>query len=372
MSSVVVRPGIMDISPYVPGDSKIAGLDKVIKLSSNEGAFGPSPKAIEAAQAALADMHRYPVDGCPLLLPLIAEKHGIAPESIIIGVGSDEIITLLMRAFTGPGDEVLYSEHGFLMYPIAALAAGATPVKAPETNLRADIDNLLAAVTENTRIVFVTNPSNPTGTYTTAAELERLRAELPDNVLLVIDAAYAEYAEDGGGGEDYTAGAEMVAKFDNVVMMRTFSKVYALGGMRVGWGYCSPEIAGILHRCRNPFNVAAASEAAAAAALQDEAFFTKSVEHNIVWRDIATQSLRGLGLEVPDSLGNFILVRFSGAHFSGKDGKTADAADAYLKERGIIVRRVVSYGLPDCLRITIGQEDEMRAVIDGLTDFMKA
>lgn len=309
-------------------------------------------------------MHRYPVDGCPDLAPLIAKKHGISTDMIVIGVGSDEIITLLTRAYVGPGDEVLYCEHGFLMYPIATLAVGGTPVKAPETGLRADVDKLLAAVTDKTRMVFVANPNNPTGTYLSADELQRLRDGLPDDVILVIDAAYAEYAE---AREDYTAGSEMVAKHDNVVMMRTFSKVYALGGMRVGWGYCPSEIANVLHRCRNPFNIASASEAAAVAALQDDAFLTKSVEHNATWRDIATQSLRGLGLEVPDSLGNFILARFPGT-----DGKTADKADAFLKERGIIVRRVAGYGLPDCLRITIGLEDEMRAVLDALTDFLKA
>jgi len=361
-TTLTPKPGIMDISLYIAGESKIPGFDKIIKLSSNEGAFGPSEKAIEASRKALASMHRYPVDGCPSLTPAIAKKHGIDPKQIVIGVGSDEIISLLVRAYAGPGDEVLYSEHGFSMYPIAARSVGATPVTAPEINLKASVENLLAATTEKTTIVFIANPNNPTGSYLTTQELLQLRDGLADDVLLVIDAAYAEYAFDR---EDYCAGAELVEKYNNVVMMRTFSKVYGLGGMRVGWGYCPEEIAGVLHRCRNPFNISTASEAAALAALQDDAFLKKSIEHNKTWRDILTQNLRGLGLEVPESLGNFILVRFS-----GNEGKTADAADAFLKSKGIIVRKVGGYGLPDCLRITIGLEEELRPVMDGLAEFI--
>ncbi len=361
-SPLTPKPGIMDISPYVAGESKIPGVEKIIKLSSNEGAFGPSEKAKEASQKALLDMHRYPVDGCPNLTPALAEKHGIDPKQIVVGVGSDEIITLLVRAYAGPGDEVLYSEHGFSMYPIAARSVGATPVTASEVDLTANVDNLLAAATEKTRIVFIANPNNPTGTYLSTNELRRLREGLADNVLLVVDAAYAEFAE---AREDYCAGAELVEQYDNVVMMRTFSKVYGLGGMRVGWGYCPQEVAAVLHRCRNPFNISSASEAAALAALKDDVFLMKSIEHNQTWRDILTQNLRGLGLDVPESLGNFILVRFPGG-----DGKTADAADVYLKSQGIIVRKVGGYGLPDCLRITIGLEVEMRAVMDGLNEFM--
>ncbi|MCW9034619.1 MAG: histidinol-phosphate transaminase [Rhodospirillales bacterium] len=361
-SSLTPKPGIMDINFYVAGESKIPGIERIIKLSSNEGAFGPSEKAIAASQKALSSMHRYPVDGCPNLTPAIAEKHGIDPKQIVVGVGSDEIITLLVRAYAGPGDEVLYSEHGFSMYPIAARSVGATPVTAPEVDLKANVENLLAATTEKTTIVFIANPNNPTGTYLTTDELLRLREGLAPNVLLVVDAAYAEYAQDR---EDYCAGAELVEKFDNVVMMRTFSKVYGLGGMRVGWGYCPVEIAGVLHRCRNPFNISSASEAAALAALKDEEFLVKSIQHNKTWRDILTQNLRGIGLEVTESLGNFILVQFS-----GKNGKTADAADIFLKSKGIIVRKVGGYGLPDCLRITIGLEEELRPVMDGLAEFM--
>ena len=360
MSLPTPRPGIMDITPYVGGESGIAGAMEVIKLSSNEGAFGPSPKALAALEEAAGKLHRYPDGGCVRLRKALGEHHGLDPERIVCGAGSDELIGMLCRAYAGPGDEVLYTEHGFLMYPIAARTAGATPVTAPETGLAADVDQLLKKVTTNTRILFLANPNNPTGTYLGTHELKRLRMALPDNVLLVIDAAYAEFVT----LEDYTAGVELVDAGANVVMTRTFSKIYALGGVRLGWAYCPAAIADVLNRARNPFNVAAPAQDAGLAALADVDFTDKARLHNHTWLAWTAERLAGLGLEGPASAGNFLLARFPNV-----PDHDAKAADAFLKQRGIIVRRMDAYGLADCLRITIGLEDEMRAVVAALKEF---
>ncbi len=362
MTSLAVQPGIMEIAPYVGGESAVDGIAEVIKLSSNEGALGPSPAAVEAYRQAAAVLHRYPDGHCVALREAIGHAHGLDPARIVCGAGSDEIIGLLCGAYAGQGDEVLYSEHGFLMYPIAALAAGARPVKAPETELTADVDSLLAHVTERTRIVFIANPNNPTGTYLSSDEMWRLRAGLPDSVLLVIDAAYAEYV----GNNDYSTGADLVDGGANVVMTRTFSKIHALGGARLGWGYCPAAVADVLNRVRNPFNVGTPAQAAGRAAIRDMAFTEKSRVHNDTWLDWTKVRLRELGLAVPSSVGNFVLVRFP------KDpGRDAEAADAFLKSRGIIVRRMASYGLPDSLRISIGLAEHMRATVEALAEFME-
>jgi histidinol-phosphate aminotransferase len=332
----------------------------VIKLASNENAFGPSPLAVEAMQAALATAHRYPDGSCRALRRAIADAEGIDPAQIVCGAGSDDIIVLLARAYAGPGDEVLYTRHGFLIYPIAAQSVGARPLAVPERDLTADVDALIAAVSPATRIVFLANPNNPTGTYLPAAALARLRAGLPDSVLLVIDAAYAEFVD----RPDYTTGAELVAA-GNVVVTRTFSKIHGLGGIRVGWGYCPPVIADILDRLRSPFNVSSLGQAAARAALADRDFIARSVAHNSEGRRWFTAELRRLGLGVGDSVGNFVLARFPAAA-----GRDALAADAHLKADGIIVRRVAAYGLPDCLRISIGKAEEMQAARDSLAGFM--
>jgi len=351
----------MDITPYVGGEAKIAGVSRVIKLASNEGALGPSPKAIEALRETAAEIHRYPDGSCGELRAAIGASLGIDPARIVCGAGSDELIGLLCRAYAGPGDEVLYSQYGFLMYPIAARTAGATPVSAPETDLTADVDALLAAITPRTRLVFLANPNNPTGSYLPRAALERLTAGLPKGCLLVIDAAYAEFID----RDDYAAGDHLVDGAGNVVMTRTFSKIYALGGARLGWAYCPPAVADVLNRVRNPFNVPAPAQAAGLAALADTAFVDHCQAHNAQWRDWTRQSLLSLGLDVPDSLGNFLLVRFP-----TDAGRDAAAADGFLKERGIITRRMGAYGLADSLRISIGQEDEMRAVVDALKEFI--
>lgn len=360
MTAPTPRPGIMDIRPYVGGESALEGVTRVIKLSSNEGALGPSPRAMEAFRAQAAEMHRYPDGGATRLRKALGARWGLAPERIVCGAGSDELLGLLCRAYAGPGDEVLYSAHGFLMYAIAAKSCGATPVTAPEVDLTASVDNLLAAVTDKTRIVFLANPNNPTGTYLPAEEVKRLRDGLRPDILLVIDAAYAEFV----AKNDYTPGVELVDSGDNTVMCRTFSKIFALGGLRLGWAYCPPVIADVLNRVRNPFNVAAPSLAAGEAALADTAFFELTKTHNDYWMPWMLAELTKLGLPVTPSVCNFVLARFP-----REEGRTAQAADAFLRARGIIVRAMGGYGLGDWLRITVGTGEENQAVIDALAEF---
>ena len=362
MSGPRPRPGIMDIKPYVGGESAIVGRKKAIKLASNEGAFGPRPKAAAAYKKADAKLHRHPDGQATQLRRAIAARHGLDPERIVCGAGSDELLNLLCKAYAGPGDEVLYTEHGFLVYPIAAKAAGATPVKVAEKNLTADTDALIARAGGKTRILFLANPNNPTGTYLDADELARLRAGLPGDVLLVIDSAYAEFVT----GNDYSPGIELVDRNDNVVMTRTFSKIFGLGGLRLGWAYGPPSVIDALNRVRGPFNVSAPALAAGVAALEDVAFIAKARAHNATWREWTREKLVALGLDVPQSACNFVLVRFPAT-----PGRDAAQADAFLKERGIIVRRVESYGLPDCLRVTIGLEEEMRAFAAAMKEFME-
>lgn len=358
---VVPRPGVMDINPYVGGDAKIEGIDRIIKLASNEGAFGPPPGAVKAVANAASQLHRYPDGAAVELREAIGKRFGLDPARIVCGAGSDEILSLLAYSYAGVGDEVVHSEHGFLMYPIAAKAAGATPVAAGETDLCCDVDKLLAKVTDKTRIVFVANPNNPTGTYLNQAELQRLRASLPESVLLVIDAAYAEFVTKN----DYSPGFELVDQGHNTVMTRTFSKIFAMGGMRLGWAYLPDEVADVLNRVRGPFNVSSVAQAAGIAALQDIAFFDKARDHNLEWVEKTQSALREMGIQTTESLGNFVL-----ATFPGENGKTAEAADAHLRSRGIIVRRMGGYGLVDSLRISIGLEDEMQTCINALKDFM--
>ena len=361
MSGLTVRPGLMDIQPYEGGASTLPGRSRVVKLASNEGAFGPCPSAIEAGRRAVAEAHRYPDGACAALREALGRHHGLDPARIVCGAGSDEIIGLLARAYAGPGDEVLYSRHGFLMYAIAARAAGATPVWAAETDLTTDVDALLDKVTERTRIVFIANPNNPTGSYLPEAAVARLRDALPASVLLVLDAAYAEYIT----RNDYAPGISQVETGENVVMTRTFSKIYGLGGLRLGWAYCPPAVADVFNRARNPFNVSSAAQAAGLAALEEKAFTDAARRHNDVWLAWTSARLTALGLEVAPSVGNFVLVRFPRA-----PGRDAQAADAHLRSRGVIVRALGAYGLGDCLRLTVGTEAEMRLVADLLAEFV--
>jgi histidinol-phosphate aminotransferase len=355
------RPGVLDIAPYVPGTSALPGAHPVIKLSSNETPFGPSPSAVEAYVAAASSLSRYPDGSARALREAIGKLYGLDPDHIVCGAGSDEVLNLLATAYLGPGDEAIYSEHGFLVYKIAIMARGATAVVAPETDLTANVDAILARVTKKTRVVFIANPNNPTGTYLPFDVVKRLRAGLPDDVLLVLDAAYAEYVRRA----DYEAGIELVATTHNTVMTRTFSKIYGLAYLRLGWGYCPTAVAEALNRIRGPFNVSGPAIAAGVAALQDQGWVQRAVEHNEVWRARMAESLSAIGLGVTPSAANFLLL-----HFAKRNGKSAPEADAYLHSKRIILRRVAEYGLPDALRMTIGTEEENRAVLDALTAFM--
>ncbi len=339
---------ILDISPYVGGESKAAGVDRVIKLSSNENPFGPPASVVGAVQNAAKEAHLYPDGGCVDLRRALGDLNGIDPDQIICGAGSDEIIQFLCNAYCAPGDEIIYSAHGFLMYAIYARAAGAVPVSVPELNLKADPEAIAGAVTDKTKIVFLANPNNPTGALLLKDEIRSLREALPENVLLVLDAAYCEYVDD----PNYSAGHELVGEFGNVVVTRTFSKIYALGGLRLGWGHCPPEIADILNRIRGPFNVSSVAQAAGLAAVEDQGFVEKSIVHNARMRAQVSETLVKLGLTVYPSAANFILVDF-------ETPERAENCRLALKEQGILVRQVGAYGLPSCLRISLGLDNEM-------------
>jgi histidinol-phosphate aminotransferase len=357
----VPGPGILDLAPYVGGDATLDGVDRPIRLASNEGALGPSPKATAAYRALAGEIHRYPDGGADELRHALGEHYGLDPAQIVCGSGSDELIGLLQRAYAGPDTEILYSRHGFLMYPIGAMAVGATPVAAPERELTADVDAILARVTPRTRIVFIANPNNPTGTYLSASEMARLHAGLPGNVVLVIDAAYAEFVN----RNDYEPGSKLVDNADNVVMLRTFSKIYALAGLRLGWGYFPPAIADVLNRVRGPFNVNAAALAAGVAALNDTEALQKARAHNDRWQPWLTERLAMLGLNPTPSVGNFVLP-----HFPEGGRHNADAAFRFLQSRGILTRKMGGYGLPNHIRITIGTGEEMEKVAATLAEFM--
>jgi histidinol-phosphate aminotransferase len=357
----VPGPGILDIAPYVGGDAKLEGIEKPIRLAANESALGPSPKAVAAYRALAGEIHRYPDGGAEELRDALGEHYSLDPAQIVCGAGSDELIGLLLRAYAGPDTEVLYSRHGFLMYPIGAQSVGATPVAAPERDLTADVDAILERVTPKTRIVFIANPNNPTGTYLSTSEMARLHAGLPSHVVLAIDAAYAEFVN----RNDYDPGISLVDKAENVVMLRTFSKIYALAGLRLGWGYFPPGIADVLNRVRGPFNVSAAAAAAGIAALQDTESLQKARSHNDQWQPWLNQKLAALGLDPTPSVGNFVLPRFAE---SGKH--TAAAAFAFLQSRGILTRKMNAYGLPDRIRITVGTGEENEKVAATLAEFM--
>nr|AEQ20355.1 histidinol-phosphate aminotransferase [uncultured bacterium CSL1] len=356
------KPGILDIKAYVGGKSKAAGVARVMKLSSNESALGPSPRAIEAYKQSAETLHRYPDGNCAALREAIAQVQGLDATRIVCGAGSDELIALLMHSYAGPGDEMLYSEHGFLMYKIYAQGFGVTPVAAPEKSLCLDVDAMLARVSERTKIVFVTNPNNPTGSYISAAELLRLRSKLPSQVLLVIDAAYAEYVT----AADYASGLELARDTENCVMLRTFSKIYGLSSLRLGWGYFPTAIADVMNRVRGPFNVSTSAQTAGTSAMLDTEFTARAKAFNTQWLNWLKQELTALKLTVHPSVANFLLVEFPAT------GKTASGANQFLTERGVIVRETTSYGLPNCLRITIGLEEENRAVIESLRLFLSA
>lgn len=353
------QPGIMDIALYQGGASKIEGQADPLKLSSNENPFGCSPEAVKAVAQAAGAMHRYPSTDHAALRAAIADVHGLDAERIICGVGSDEILNLLAYAYAGPGDEVIYPEHGFSMYRIFALTAGATPVVAPEKDRCVDVDAIIARITDATRLIYIANPANPTGTAVGVSELARLAEAVPTRCLLVLDGAYAEYFE------GYDGGVSLVDRFDNVVMTRTFSKLYGLGGLRVGWGYASQDVIDVLNRLRGPFNLSGLALAGAEQAMRDRAFVEKCLQENAEQRARLTQGLRQLGIACDDSQTNFVLARFA-------DEAEALAADAHLKSAGIIVRLVKGYGFPDALRITVGSAEDMTRVLQALATFKEA
>lgn len=360
-SSLKPRPTIFDIEPYVPGKSNVGGRENLIKLSSNETPLGPSPLAVEACKIGADALERYPDGSARQLRTAIAALYGLNEDNIVCGAGSDEILNLLAQAFLQAGDEAIYTQYGFLVYPIAIQAAGATPVIAKEIDHRADVDEILAVVTERTKIVFIANPNNPTGTYLTVEEVKRLRANLRDDILLVLDGAYAEYVS----RNDYEAGIELVSTHDNVVMTRTFSKIYGLAALRIGWAFGPASVIDVLNRIRGPFNVSSPAILAGAAAMKDTEHRDKAAAHNDKWLAWMTTKLSELGLKVTPSVANFVLV-----HFDGSGARTAAEADAFLINEGIIVRRMEAYGLPDALRISIGTQSDNEAVVSALTRFL--
>ena len=366
------KPGVLDITPYIGGRASVAGVEKVIKLSSNESPLGPSPKAVEALVKASHDLELYPEGSAQILREAIGEVYGLDPARIVAsGDGSDALLTMLANAYLRPGDEVLFSEHDFILYKIATFANSAVPVEVPDAHLRFDVDAALARVTPKTRIVFIANPNNPTGSYITHEEMRRLHAGLSPDTLLVIDAAYSEYVRKN----DYEAGIEMVSRYPNVVMTRTFSKVHGLAGMRIGWTYAPASVCDVLNRIRGPFNVSMMQQHAAAAAIRDRAHVERSVAHNEQWKSYLTDEIRKLGLTVNESVGNFILIQFPPPSSSEAIGqkeseKSSAKADAFLAGQGLILRGVAGYGLPDALRLTIGAAEANERVVAALRDFM--
>jgi histidinol-phosphate aminotransferase len=355
------RPGVLDIAPYVPGKSTAPGVARVFKLSSNETPLGPSPNAIAAYRAVGEHLEDYPDGSASALREAIGAAYGLDPDRIVCGAGSDDLLNLLARAYLNDGAEAIYTTHGFLVYPIATMGTGANAIAARERNFTADVDAILAAVTPRTRIVFLANPNNPTGTYIPFDEVKRLHKGLPQTVLLVLDAAYAEYVQ----RNDYESGIELVATTDNVVMTRTFSKIYGLAALRLGWMYGPAHVVDAVHRIRGPFNVNGPAIAAGIAAIRDTAHVERSRAHNTHWLAWLTEEIGKLGLSVTPSAANFVLI-----HFPETKGRTARDADEFLTKRGLILRQVAAYKLPNALRMSVGTEEANRLVVQALKEFL--
>ncbi|MDG1008067.1 MAG: histidinol-phosphate transaminase [Alphaproteobacteria bacterium] len=354
MSGPTPKDGVLDMPAYVGGREAVDGIDNPFKLSANENPLGASPKALAALET-LGDPSIYPDGSALALRQKLAALHGLDAARIVCGNGSDDILTLLAQAYLGAGDEMLHTAHAFLIYKLAGRATGATPIEVAEDNLTANVDALLAAVSDKTKIVFLANPNNPTGTMLGHDEIARLHAGLPAHVLLVLDGAYAEYVEPA----HYPAAFDMVAAHDNVVTTRTFSKAYGLAALRLGWGYCPPAVADALNRLRGPFNINAAAMQAGLAALDDQAHIEKSRAHNTQWRDWLVQQIGGLGIGVRSTEANFILLEFA-------DAAQAENAEAAMCAAGVIPRALTAYGLPTRLRLSVGTEAGNRAAVAAL------
>ena len=355
------RPGVLGIDPYIPGRSTAPGVGRVFKLSSNETPLGPSPKAVAAYHAMGEHLEDYPDGDSTALREAIGRAFGLDPNRIVCGAGSDELLNLIADAYLHDGDEAIHTTHAFLVYPIATRGSGATPIVAAEKNYTADVDAMLAAVSGRTKVVFLANPNNPTGTYVPFDEVKRLHRGLPPHVLLVLDAAYAEYVR----RNDYEAGIELVATCENVVMCRTFSKIHGLAALRLGWLYGPAHVVDAVNRIRGPFNVNAPAMAAGIAALEDGAHLEASRAHNEKWLAWLTAEIRRLGLEVTPSIANFVLI-----HFPETRGRTAEDADGFLTRRGLILRRVKAYKLPNALRMSVGTEEANRLAVAALAEFV--
>ena len=354
MTSPTPRPEILTISPYVAGESTVAGVNRIYKLSSNEGAFGVPPGAQKALRDVAAESFRYPDGGADRLRAAIGKRWDLDPQRIVCGAGSDDLLYQLALAYGGPGRDILMSAHGFTIYHIAGAFAGSQVTKVAERDLQPDLDAILAAVTPQTTLVFLANPNNPTGAMITDAEMARFRAALRPDILLVIDAAYAEYVL----RDDYNAGERLVDATSNTIMTRTFSKIYGLGGIRLGWCYGPPAVIDVLNRIRGTFNVSVAAQAAGLAALAEPGWVEASQQHNAAWRAKLAAGIEAAGIKVYPGEGNFVLADFGSP-------EAAKAADAYMRQRGLILRGVGSYGLGHCLRITVGTAEECTMVIDG-------
>ncbi|WP_299550090.1 histidinol-phosphate transaminase [uncultured Tateyamaria sp.] len=359
MTRITPQPGIMDIALYQGGASYLADVENVLKLSSNENPAGPCPAAIDALTRTASDMHRYPSTDHAALRAAIAEVWNVDADRVICGVGSDEVLQFVTQAFSGPGDEIIHTAHGFSMYPILANMAGATPVCVPERDRIVDVDAILSAVTERTRIVLLANPGNPTGTRLPDAEVVRLADGVPEHVILVIDGAYTEYAD------GYDGGLALARTRPNVLMTRTFSKIYGLGGLRVGWGYGPRDIIDVMTRIRQPFNLSTVALSAAEAAVRDIKWVEDCAALNADQRARLIGALRQLGLACDESDTNFVLARAATV-------AEADAAEAALNADGILVRRVAGYGFPEGIRITVGNADQTGRVIAALTEWRNA
>ncbi|MEG9861645.1 MAG: histidinol-phosphate transaminase [Parvularculales bacterium] len=361
MTDPCPRDGVLAIPPYVGGRSVVAGVASPVKLSSNETPLGASPRAVTAFQEVGGRLALYPDGSTDALRQALGHHHGLDPGRIVCGAGSGELLSLLAQAYLGMGDEAIFSSHGFLLYRIVTLAAGAQPIPVPEQNLTTDVDAILAAVTPRTRVVFLANPNNPTGSYLPQSEIKRLCDGLNSNILLVLDAAYAEYVR----RNDYEAGFALACEYDNVVITRTFSKVYGLAALRLGWCFGSPIVTDALNRLRNPFNVSAAAQAAGIAALDDKAFTEAAIAHNEQWYSWLAENITAIGLTVHPGVGNFLLIDFSEA-----SGFTAQEVYDFLAQQGLILRTLDAYGLPHCLRLTVGDEAANHAVVAALKKFV--